>query len=111
MKRCLMLLVVLATVPQTFALRVGEFPIAPLPLGFAPHDRRNVEVAASDTLALAVWEDDRVDPAAPRIWAARVQRDSGALLDPTGISVARLSSTPGSRLQAVGSDGPDFLVG
>ena len=54
MKRCLMLLVALATIPSTFALPAGEFPIAARPTGSAPYDRRNVMVAANESMALAV---------------------------------------------------------
>ena len=65
MKRWLILLVALATIPSTFALPSGEFPIAARPTGFAPYDRRNVMVAANDVTALVVWEDFRVDPNLP----------------------------------------------
>src|SRR2546430_9863210 len=111
MKRCLLLLVALATVASTYALPTGEFPIAARPTGFAPHDRRNIMIAANDTEALAVWEDFRVDPAQPpRIWATRVAILSGNVLDPTGIQIAALPASEGSALLAVGTDGTDFLV-
>src|SRR5688572_29221320 len=104
MTRFLMLCVALATVTSASALAPGEFPIAPLPIGFAPHDRQNVEVAANEVLAFAAWEDGRVDPAQPRVWGQRVRVSTGEILDPTGISIAKLSNTPRSRLLAVGTD-------
>lgn len=111
MKRCLLLVVALATIPSTFALPTGEFPIAARPTGFAPHDRRNVMIAANETAALAVWEDFRVDPnQPPRIWATRVGVQSGNVLDPTGIEIAALPASEGSALRAVGTDGNDFLI-
>lgn len=111
MKRCLLLLVALATMTSAYALVPGEFPIAPLPKGPAPFDRRNVIVAVNSTVALAVWEDFRVDPSRPpRVWGSRFRRDTGQVLDPTGISIAPLAATEGSNLRAVATDGADFLV-
>jgi hypothetical protein len=111
MKRCLLLLVALTTISSTFALPTGEFPIAPRATALAPHDRRNLMLAANDDLALAVWEDFRVDPnAPPRIWATRFRRDRNEVLDPTGISVVALPAAEGSALRAVSTDGTDFLV-
>jgi hypothetical protein len=111
MKRCLLLLVALATTPSIYALPPGEFPLAPFPKGPAPYERRHPEVAAGQNLFLAVWEDARVAPNQPRIWAARVGR-SGAMLDPTGFPVATLepNSPIGTHLRSVASDGIDFLV-
>lgn len=111
MKRCLLLFVALATIPSTFALPPGEFPIAARPTGFAPHDRRNIMIAANETVALAVWEDFRVDPnLPPRIWATRIGVLSGNVLDPTGIEIVALPASEGTALRAVGTDGADFLV-
>src|SRR5437763_795179 len=111
MKRCLMLLVALATIPSAFALPAGEFPIAARPIGFAPYDRRNVMVAATDTIALAVWEDFRVDPnQPPRVWATRIKLFTGEVMDTTGIQIAALPALEGSALRAVGTDGNDFVV-
>ena len=111
MKRCLLLLAALATIPSTYALPAGEFPIAPSSRGLAPFDRRNLKVAANADIALAVWEDFRVDPnQPPRIWATRVRHDNGVILDPTGFVITALPATPGSALQAVATDGQDFLV-
>jgi hypothetical protein len=111
MKRCLLLLVALATMPSTYALPPGEFPLAPLPKGPAPYERRRPEVAANQNGFLTVWEDARVTPGQPRIWAARVSRD-GALLDPTGIRVATMAagSTLGTHFRSVATDGTDFLI-
>jgi len=111
MKRCLLLIVVLATIPSTFALPPGEFPIAPLPVGAAPYERRRPEVAASNEHFLAVWEDARVNPNQPRLWAARVTR-GGLLLDPTGIFITSFAegSLIGTHIRSVASDGTDFLV-
>lgn len=111
MRRCLLLLVALATIPSTFALPPGEFPIAPLPIGAAPYERRHPEVASSNDTFLAVWEDSRVVPNQPRLWGARVTR-GGALLDPTGFPIVAFppNSLIGSHMRAVVSDGTDFLV-
>ena len=111
MKRCLMLLVALATIPATYALPTGEFPIAAHPTGFAPHDRRNVMIAATETTSLAVWEDFRVDPnQPPRIWATRIDNVTGKVLDTTGIQIVALPASTGTALRAVGTDGTDFLI-
>ena len=111
MKRCLMLLVALATIPSTFALPTGEFPIAAHPTGFAPHDRRNIMIAATETMSLAVWEDFRVDPnQPPRIWATRIANISGKVLDTTGIQIVALPASAGTALRAVATDGTDFLI-
>lgn len=111
MKRCLFLIVVLATIPSTFALPPGEFPLAPLPFGAAPHERRRPEVAASNRGFLVVWEDARVNPNQPRLWAARVSQ-TGVLLDPSGISIAAFAegSLIGTHVRSVASDGTDWLV-
>jgi hypothetical protein len=111
MKRCLLLLAALAAIPSTFALPAGEFPLAPLPTGAAPYERRRPEVAASKELYLAVWEDARVKPNQPRLWAARVTR-GGQLLDPTGIYITTFAedSLIGTHVRSVASDGTDFLV-
>jgi hypothetical protein len=101
MKRCLMLLVALATIPSTFALPTGEFPIAAHPTGFAPHDRRNIVIAATETMSLAVWEDFRVDPnQPPRIWATRIAISTGKVLDTTGIQIVALPASGGFTTQA-----------
>jgi hypothetical protein len=111
MKRCLMLLVALATIPSTYALPTGEFPIAAHPTGFAPHDRRNIVIAATETVSLAVWEDFRVDPnQPPRIWATRIATSTGKVLDTTGIQIVTLPASTGTALRAVGTDGTDFLI-
>src|SRR5438874_5512638 len=111
MKRCLMLLVALATIPSTYALPAGEFPIAARPTSFAPYDRRNVMVAATDTIALVAWEDFRVDPnQPPRVWATRIKLFTGEVMDTTGIQIAALPALEGSALRAVGTDGNDFVV-
>jgi hypothetical protein len=111
MKRCLMLLVALATIPSTFALPTGEFPIAAHPTGFAPHDRRNIMIAATETMSLAVWEDFRIDPnQPPRIWATRIANSSGKVLDTTGIQIVALPASAGTALRAVATDGTDFLI-
>jgi len=111
MKRCLLLLAALATMPSIYALPPGEFLLAPYPKGPAPYDRRHPEVAAGLNLFLAVWEDARVAPDQPRIWAMRVSR-GGAVLDPTGLPVATLAKTSaiGSHLRSVATDGIDFLI-
>src|SRR5258705_451328 len=104
MKRCLLLLVAFAAIPSTYALPPGEFPIAALPTELAPHGRRNVLVAANETVTLVVWEDFRVDPAQPpRVWATRVDTLSGKLLDTTGFQIAALPPLDGSALRAVGT--------
>jgi len=111
MKRCLLLLVALTTTISIYALPPGEFPLAPLPKGAAPHERRHPEVAANQNGFLTVWEDARVAPDQPRIWAARVSR-SGELLDPTGIRVATMprDSVLGTHFRSVATDGTDFLI-
>src|SRR6266850_7124292 len=111
MKRCLLLLAALATIPSTYALPTGEFPIARSVTGSAPYDRRNIMVAANEDLSLAAWEDFRVDPnLPPRVWASRFRHFNGQVLDPTGISIVALPAAEGSALRAVGTDGTDFIV-
>src|SRR5215510_14289937 len=106
MKRCMMLLVALATIPSTYALPAGEFPIAVRQIGLAPHARRHPEVAANPSQFLVAWEDARVISNQPWLWAARVTRD-GKLLDPTGLSMTSFAadSLIGTHIRTVASDG------
>src|SRR5438876_3406740 len=103
MRRSLLLIAALTAIP-VLALPPGEFPIAPLPKGPAPHTRRHPLVAKNADLFLAIWEDARVIPEQPRLWGARVSR-SGALLDPTGFPIATfaVNSALGSHVRAVGT--------
>ena len=111
MRRSLLLLVALATLPSTYALPPGEFPIALRAVGIAPYARRHPVATGNLSLFLAAWEDSRENPAQPSLWAARVSR-TGSLIDPTGLRIAAFdpNSAIGTHLRSVATDGTDFLI-
>lgn len=96
------------------AAAAQNFPLSVPQAGPAPGDRAYLRAAASDEQFLVVWSDTREGLTlfdTSRVFAARVTRD-GRVLDPHGIAVGNSSIDDilWEPVQAVASDGRDFLV-
>ncbi|HEX7152433.1 MAG TPA: hypothetical protein VF618_13175 [Thermoanaerobaculia bacterium] len=76
------------------------------PIGLAPGRRDGIVVAASRSTYLAIWRDERISPADPRLWASRVTA-SGIGVDGTGFNITALEQDSD---YAVVSEGSNFLV-
>ena len=111
MKNALFLLMfAMGTASSALALPATDFPILSGRAGLAPYGRQNVEIAASRDQYLAVWEDNRSFPAAPRIFGSRIAAP-GVVIDSLGFPIAALGpSDVKTRIQAIASDGNDFMV-
>ncbi len=88
----------------------APFPIAETRIGFAPSQRENPKVAASDDRFLVIWQDYREGTGEQRVWATRVMPD-GTVLDPLGFPIDE-PARPFAHdvVQSIASDGKDFLV-
>jgi hypothetical protein len=105
-----LLLLATASFGSAATLPATDFPIVNARPGLAPYARQNVEIAASRDQYLAVWEDSRSFPSGARMFATRIA-GPGIVVDPLGFPIGPLGPPdPKSRVQAVGSDGNDFLV-
>ncbi|MCC7535647.1 MAG: hypothetical protein IT379_05515 [Deltaproteobacteria bacterium] len=85
-----------------------EHDLAAPARGAGPGDQRDPAVACGDVVCLVVWSDGRAGEGASDIWATRVDRNGGRVLDPVGIALAL---EPGRQTHpSVAFDGDGFVV-